>query len=88
MKANKVKVKRLQVKEGEGLHTHAVASEKEDIIVLDTNTDSVRFQVTETKSLVHEEHYPIPLEKGNYSAVKDGQQEFNYFTMNVRTVFD
>ena len=87
MKANKVK--KLQVKEGEGLHTHAVASEKEDIIVLNTkNTDSVRFQVTDTKSLVHEEHYPIPLEKGKYSAVEDGQQEFDYFTMNVRAVFD
>ena len=87
MKVNKVK--RLQVKEGEGLHTHAVASEKEDIIVVDTkNTNSVRFQVAETKSLVHEEHYPIPLEKGKYSAVKDPQQEFDYFTMNVRAVFD
>ena len=87
MKVNKVN--RLKVKEGEGLHTHAVASEKEDIIVLNTkNADSIRFQVTDTKSLVHEEHYPIPLEKGKYSAVKDPQQEFDYFTMNVRTVFD
>ena len=85
MKVNKVK--RLQVKEGEGLHTHAVASEKEDIIVVDTkNADSIRFQVTDTKSLVHEEHYPIPLEKGKYSVGE--QQEFDYFTMNVRTVFD
>ena len=87
MKVNKVK--RLQVKEGEGLHTHAVASEKEDIIVLNTkNADSIRFQVTDTKSLVHEEHYPIPLENGKYSAAEIGQQEFDYFTMNVRTVFD
>ena len=84
-----MKVNRLKVKEGERLHTHAVASEKEDIIVLNTkNADSIRFQVTDTKSLVHEEHYPIPLEKGMYSAVKDPQQEFDYFTMNVRTVFD
>lgn len=86
MKANKVK--RLQVKEGEGLHTHAVASDKTDIVVVDTNNDSVRFQVTETKTLVHEEHYPIPLEAGKYSAPKDGQQEYDYFSSDVRAVFD
>ena len=57
MKVNKVK--RLQVKEGEGLHTHAVASEKEDIIVLNTkNAESIRFQVNDTKPLVHVVHCP------------------------------
>ena len=87
MKVNKVQ--RLQVKEGEGLHTHAVASDKTDIIVLDTkNTNSVRFQITDTKSLVHEEHYPIPLEKGKYSAAEIGQQEFDPFSDNVRERFD
>ena len=36
------KVKRLPLKVGEGLHTHAVVSEKEDIVVVDSK-NNIRF---------------------------------------------
>ncbi len=79
------KVKRLPLKVGEGLHTHAVVSEKEDIVVVDSK-NSVRFQLSKTTMLDHEEHENIPLEKGMYSTGE--QNEYDYFTDSVRTVFD
>ena len=82
------KVKRLPLKVGEGLHTHAVVSEKEDIVVVDSkdNTESIKFQLSNTTMLDHEEHENIPLEKGMYSTGE--QNEYDYFTDSVRTVFD
>lgn len=86
------KVKRLPLKVGEGLHTHAVVSEKEDIVVLDKkdNTESIKFQLSNTTMLDHEEHASIPLEKGTYSTPKIGQQEFDPFPDGgtVRERFD
>lgn len=83
MKLNKVK--RLPLKVGEGLHTHAVESEKEDIVVVDSK-NNIRFQLSKTTMLAHEEHDNIPLEKGMYSTGE--QNEYDYFTNSVRTVFD
>ena len=79
------KVKRLPLKVGEGLHTHAVVSEKEDIVVVDSK-NNIRFQLSKTTMLDHEEHENIPLEKGMYSTGE--QNEYDYFTDSVRTVFD
>lgn len=83
MKHNKVK--KLPLKVGEGLHTHAVVSEKEDIVVVDSK-NNIRFQLSKTTMLDHEEHDNIPLEKGMYSTGE--QNEYDYFTNSVRTVFD